>query len=81
MTWQPGQGVVTPSDHAEWQAWCKARKLEQQRARRRRFARIDYQPSEAALAVIRARLTRRAGGDYSSVIDALVVAASGKLPE
>lgn len=44
MTWQPGQPVVTASDHCEWQAWRKAPKLEQQRERRQRYPRIDYYP-------------------------------------
>ncbi|GAP67261.1 glycosyltransferase family 28 N-terminal domain protein [Mizugakiibacter sediminis] len=33
MTWTPGQPVVTAADVADWQAWRKARKLEQQRER------------------------------------------------
>lgn len=81
MTWQPGQPVATASDHAEWHAWRKARKLEQQRDRRNIYPRIDYYPSKAALAVIHARTGRFAGGDYSSVIDALVLTAVGELPE
>jgi hypothetical protein len=81
MTWQPGQPVLTACDHADWQAWRKARKLEQQRQRRQRINRIDYQPSDEALAVIRPRLTPRVGGDYSSVIDTLILAATGKPPE
>ena len=81
MTWQPGQPVVTASDHAGWQAWRKARKLEQQRQRRQRHRRIDYQPSAGALAIIEAKLTPRIGGDFSSVIDRLILAATGNLPE
>lgn len=65
---------------ADWQAWRKARKLEQQRGRRAGLRRIDYYPSKAAQAVIDARCGPFAGGDYSGVIDALVLAA-GNLPE
>jgi hypothetical protein len=44
MTWEPGQPVVTAADVAEWEAWRHARKLEQQRHRRKALARIDYYP-------------------------------------
>lgn len=82
MTWQPGQPVQTASDHADWQAWRKARKLEQQRERRRRHGRIDYYPSEAARAAINANLAPRVGGDFSSVIDRLILqSGAGSLPE
>jgi hypothetical protein len=54
MTWQPGQAVVSACDTADWQAWRKARKLEQQRARRQQCPRIDYYPSKQAQAVIMA---------------------------
>lgn len=75
MTWQPGQRVLSASDHAEWQAWRKVRKLEQQRQRRGRHPRIDYYPSEDVLTLIRGRTFSSVGGDYSSVIDRLVLAA------
>lgn len=78
MTWQSGQPVVTASDRAEWRAWSKARKLEQQRQRRRMYPRIDYYPSKDALAVIE---RRAAGRDYSSAIDELVLAGTDELPE
>jgi hypothetical protein len=81
MTWQPGLPILTASDHAEWRVWRKARKLEQQHERRRMYPRIDYYPSKTAVAVIHARTGRFAGGDYSSVIDALVLIAAGELPE
>jgi hypothetical protein len=81
MTWQPGQPILSARDDADWQAWRKARKLEQQRARRQRYPRIDYYPSEAALALIEVNLRNRAGGDFSSVIDRLILAAAGELPE
>jgi hypothetical protein len=73
MTWQPGQSILSASDYTEWQTWCKVRKLEAQRQRRRQYPRIDYCPSKEALAVIQARTHGFIGGDYSSVIDALVL--------
>lgn len=76
MTWRPGQRVLSARDHAEWQAWRKARKLEQQRKRRAMYARIDYYPGDKAL-----RIIGQQRGDYSSVIDALVLIAAGELPE
>ena len=93
MTWQPGRPVVTASDNDEWQAWCKVSKLQAQRERRLRYRRIDYYPSEEAQAVIDyypseeaqavidSRTGRRGCGDYSSVIDALVIVGAGELPE
>jgi hypothetical protein len=81
MTWQLGQPVVTSADVADWQAWRKASKLQAQRARRRMYRRIDYYPSDEAQDVIDSRTGRRGGGDYSSVIDALVIAGAGELPE
>lgn len=81
MTWQPGLPILTASDHAEWQVWRKARKLEQQRDRRNMYPRIDYYPSKNVLALIQSRIHGRAGGDYSSVIDALVLIGAGELPE
>lgn len=63
---------------AEHRAWMKARKLEQQRQRREKYRRIDYYPSEEAQVVIDARTGRSVGTDYSSVIDALVLAGSKK---
>lgn len=79
--WQPGRPVVTVADHEAWQAWSKARKLDAQRERRQRLRRIDYYPSEDAQAAIDARTHGREGGDYSSVIDALIRAGAGRLPE
>ena len=80
MTWRPGLSVLTVIDHAEWQAWRKARKLEQQRERRRRYPRIDYYPSKSAQAAIDARTGYFAGGDFSAVIDKLVLAGA-EFPE
>ena len=81
MTWQPGQPVASASDDADWQAWRKARKLEQQRERRQRYPRIDYYPGKQARAVIMANTGNYPGGDYSTVIDRLILAAAGELPE
>ena len=74
--WQPGQPINTNADHRAWQAWCKAGKLKAQRERRAKYRRIDYCPSKEAQAVIDARTARWAGGDYSTVIDALVIAGA-----
>ncbi|OOG63288.1 hypothetical protein B0E46_09725 [Rhodanobacter sp. B04] len=63
---------MSASDRVDWQAWRKARKLEQQRHRRGMHPRIDYYPSEDVLALIRERTHGRVGGDQSSVIDELV---------
>lgn len=70
---------MTALDRADWQAWRKARKLQQQRERRLRFPRIDYYPGEEARAIIEAvaRTRRGADGTWSAVIDALVLGASG----
>jgi len=81
MTWKPGLPAPTASDRAEWQVWRKARKLELQRDRRRMYPRIDYCPSKAAQAAIDARAGCFAGGNYSAVIDALVLAGAGQFPE
>ncbi|MEO5811992.1 MAG: hypothetical protein ABIU96_02430 [Rhodanobacter sp.] len=81
MTWQPGLPVVTASDDTDWQAWRKARKLEQQRARRQRYPRIDYYPGKEARAAILARTFPSVGGDQSSVIDRLILSGLGKSPE
>lgn len=80
MNWKPGQRVITANDHADWQAWRKARKLEQQRERRARYSRIDYYPSKAAQAAIYARTGYFVGGDYSTIIDKLVLAGA-EFPE
>jgi hypothetical protein len=81
MTWQPGQPVVTATDLAEWRASKRTRKLADQRERRKHYRRIDYYPGEDAQRIIDARTFPAAGGDYSSVIDALVLAGAGRLPE
>jgi hypothetical protein len=70
--WQPGQPVVTAQDHAEWQAWRRARILEGQRERRKQMRRIDYYPSEAAAAVIDRFRVPRVGGDASSILNRIV---------
>jgi len=81
MTWQPGLPILTSSDHADWQAWRKARKLAQQRERRRKRPRIDYYPSKAARSVLDSLTGCFVGGDFSTVIDALVLAGSEEFPE
>lgn len=72
MTWQPGLPVVTVQDEADWQVWRRARILEQQRARRRRYRRIDYYPSDAADEIIDNLRTRREGGDASSILNRII---------
>lgn len=81
MTWQPGQPILSASDDADWQAWRKASKLEAQRHRRRQYPRIDYYPGKDALAAINASAGNYPGGDFSSVIDRLILSAAGELPE
>jgi hypothetical protein len=71
---------MTATDEAQWEAWKRARKLEQQRERRKANPRIDYYPSKEAREVIESLLRPFAGGDYSSVIDSLVMDAAD-LPE
>ena len=61
----------------EWNLWRKQRILEQQRDRRKTNRRIDYYPSEEALQAIYERCHNRAGGDYSSVINQLIMDAVG----
>lgn len=76
MTWMPGQPVVTANDDAEWRAWRKARKLEQQRYYRKTSRRIDYYPSKEAQAVI-----DKYDNVHSFVIDELIRIAASHLPE
>lgn len=71
--WESGRPVITSDDVQAWQAWRKARKLQQQRERRAKYPRIDYYPSKEARAVILAHASNRAGGDYSSVIDSIIM--------
>lgn len=80
MAWQPGLPVRTAADEFEWQAWRRARKLEQQRERRKANPRIDYYPGKEAREVIERLWRPTHCGDYSSVIDGLVLAAAD-LPE
>jgi hypothetical protein len=79
MTWQPGHPIRTKQDIAEWQAWKRNSKLAAQRQRRAANRRIDYYPSDEAGAVIDSLTNHQyAGGDYSSVIDRLILSeASG----
>lgn len=72
MSWAPGQPVLTETDKAEWLAWRKDRKRQQQRARRARNPRIDYYPSPEALGLIESMWRPRAGHDVSSVINRVV---------
>jgi hypothetical protein len=74
--WQPGQPVVTADDDRAWRDWCRARKRDAQRHRRATCRRIDYYPGPDAAVVIDERTHRFAGSDYSTVIDALVIAGA-----
>lgn len=59
---------------AEWRAWRRNRALEQQRDRRSKLRRIDYQDvSDDAAKVIDRECSSCAGGDYSSVLNQIVI--------
>lgn len=79
MIWQPGQPVVTAADVADWQVWKRTSKLKAQRQRRAQYRRIDYYPGNDAQAIIDARTRPSCGGDYSSVIDALLLAGASAI--
>ena len=59
----------------------QARKRALQRQRRQGVKRIDYQPSTHVLTLITLELRPYVGGDYSSVIDRLILKAAGVAPE
>lgn len=71
--WKPGMRVVTAEDVDAWQAWKKASKLAAQRYRRSKYPRIDYYPGKDAHFVILTHVSNRVGGDYSSVIDNIIL--------
>ncbi len=76
MTLREGQHCETSVDAAEILVQKHKRQLEYQRKRREQRRRIDYYPSDKALEVIRARTHHGSvGGDYSSIINKLVLAA------
>lgn len=52
-----------------------------QRWRRAHYMRIKYYPSKDALAVIQDRIGPGLHGTLTAVIDALLLAAAGELPE
>lgn len=72
MSWTPGTRVVTQQDHADWEQWRRESKRDAQRKRRARYPRIDYYPDDDAAALIYSLTMPRAGGDLSSVINAIV---------
>jgi hypothetical protein len=74
--WQAGQPVRTATDIGQWQAWKKERILDGQRFRRALYRRIDYYPSDEAMAVIAGHLNGQR--TYAQIIDALVL---GLVPE
>ncbi|SHM18657.1 hypothetical protein SAMN05428972_2758 [Rhodanobacter sp. OK091] len=71
----------TPQDNNERGQRLNARKRLRQRQRRQGVKRIDYQPSEQVLALIVVDLKPCVGGDFSSVIDRLILKAAGVVPE
>lgn len=71
--WKPGMRVVTADDVQAWEGWKKESKLAAQRYRRSKHPRIDYYPGKDARSVILAHVSNRAGGDYSSVIDRIIL--------
>lgn len=73
MTWHPGTPLVTEHDHRKWRALRRQRILELQRERRASYRRIDYYPSDQALKIIQSQTHCFPGGDYSSVINRLVI--------
>ena len=70
--WEPGKPVLTTHDRAAWLEWRKARKRDQQTARRARLRRIDYHASPDTAAALDLLWKPRAGYDYSSIIDGIV---------
>lgn len=75
MTFREGQPCETSVDASEILLRKHKRQLECQRKRREQRRRIDYYPSDKALEVILARTHHGSmGGDYSSIINKLVLA-------
>lgn len=77
MSWAPGQPVVTPTDHAQWEAWRRERKRQQQRNRRARHPRIDFYPSAEALRIIDGC---RGSVDVSTVLNRIVAECGELVP-
>lgn len=71
-TWTPGKPVKTAQDRADWLAWRKTRKRDQQAYRRSRLRRIDYHASPDTAAALALLWKPRAGCDFSSIIDGIV---------
>lgn len=69
MSWAPGRPIATPDDHAEWQAWRKARILAAQREQRQRYPRIDYIPGKQAREAIARALAAEPWRTYTGIID------------
>lgn len=72
MSWTPGLPVVTQADMLEWEAWRRARKLELQRARRRRVRRFDYEADPTIAGVVDAVQRVHGRMPVSRVLDALI---------
>jgi hypothetical protein len=74
MTWQPGMPVISEQDHLEWDAWRRESILAAQRHLRVGLRRIDYADvAPEAAAIIDGLPTRSAGGDFSSILNRIVV--------
>ena len=71
--WKPGKPVLTADDVEAWQARKKESKLAAQRYRRSKYPRVDYYPSKEARAVILSHAGNWPGGDYSGVIDRIIM--------
>lgn len=72
-TWEPGQPVLTAADHDAWLAWRAERRRQLQRQRRVRLRRIDYHAGRDAAAILSALWTPTPGGDFSTLLDRIVI--------
>jgi hypothetical protein len=72
MTWQPGEPVVSAQDITAWRTWRRSRKLEQQRMRRRKVCRVDYEARPEARALLTHLQQRHWPVGVSAVLDAIL---------
>lgn len=70
--WVPGLPVDTEQKKADWLAWRRERKRQQQRDRRKRLRRIDYYASPDAVAALIELWRPRPNHDFSSLLDTIV---------
>ena len=78
--WQPGMPIITAQDRAAHSAWRHERALTLQKDRRQRLHRIDYYPSEEAVALIDRLRAPRCGGDASSILNRIVCEWAARRP-